>query len=189
MHTACLSDTGKDNNGVIGLQEPLLQSLVPIQFQMDEPVVKIASGNDHLVMLTANGNLYTCGCGDQGQLGRVPERFCSRGGRRGLGRLLVPQCIHLKVRGIGRVSFTDVFRGAYCTFVVSRQAHMYGFGLCNYHQLGCAFSWGMGTNLQLGTGEEEDEWSPVEVTGQQLQNREVLSVSSGGQHTVFLVKQ
>ncbi|XP_064408181.1 regulator of chromosome condensation-like [Latimeria chalumnae] len=126
----------QDNNGVIGLQEPLLQSLVPIQFQMDEPVVKIASGNDHLVMLTANGNLYTCGCGDQGQLGRVPERFCSRGGRRGLGRLLVPQCIHLKVRGIGRVSFTDVFRGAYCTFVVSRQAHMYGFGLCNYHQLG-----------------------------------------------------
>lgn len=53
---------------------------------------------------------------------------------------------------------------------------------------GSVFSWGMGTNLQLGTGEEDDEWSPVEMTGKQLENRVVLSVSSGGQHTVLLVK-
>ncbi|KPP56787.1 hypothetical protein Z043_125560 [Scleropages formosus] len=53
---------------------------------------------------------------------------------------------------------------------------------------GSAYAWGMGTNLQLGTGEEDDEWSPVEMTGKQLQNRKVLSVSSGGQHTVLLVK-
>lgn len=46
----------------------------------------------------------------------------------------------------------------------------------------------MGTNLQLGTGEEDDEWSPVEMMGKQLENRVVLSVSSGGQHTVLLVK-
>lgn len=54
---------------------------------------------------------------------------------------------------------------------------------------GSVFSWGMGTNLQLGTGEEEDEWSPVEMAGKQLENRVVLSVSSGGQHTVLLVKE
>lgn len=46
----------------------------------------------------------------------------------------------------------------------------------------------MGTNLQLGTGEEEDEWSPVKMTGKQLENRSVLMASSGGQHTVLLVK-
>ncbi|MEQ2191181.1 hypothetical protein XENOCAPTIV_023061 [Xenoophorus captivus] len=32
-------------------------------------------------------------------------------------------------------------------------------------------------------GEEEDEWSPVKMTGKQLENREVLLASSGGQHT------
>lgn len=46
----------------------------------------------------------------------------------------------------------------------------------------------MGTNLQLGTGEEDDEWSPVKMTGKQLENRAVLMASSGGQHTVLLVK-
>lgn len=46
----------------------------------------------------------------------------------------------------------------------------------------------MGTNYQLGTGQDEDAWSPVEMTGKQLENRVVLTVSSGGQHTVLLVK-
>lgn len=54
--------------------------------------------------------------------------------------------------------------------------------------VGRVFAWGMGTNYQLGTGQEEDVWSPVEMTGKQLENRVVLSVSSGGQHTVLLVK-
>lgn len=53
---------------------------------------------------------------------------------------------------------------------------------------GSVYAWGMGTNLQLGTGEEDDEWSPVKMTGKQLENRIVLMASSGGQHTVLLVK-
>uniref|UniRef100_A0A8C5P850 Regulator of chromosome condensation 1 n=1 Tax=Leptobrachium leishanense TaxID=445787 RepID=A0A8C5P850_9ANUR len=284
-HTAALTEDGRvfvfgsfrDNNGVIGLLEPMKKSNVPVQVQINVPVTKIASGNDHLVMLASDGDLYTSGCGEQGQLGRVPERFTSRGGRKGLERLLVPQCIHLKVKGTGRVRFQDVFCGAYFTFAVSKDGHVYGFGLSNYHQLGTkntcyapqnltafknstkswvgfsggqhhtvcvdsdgkayslgrseygrlglgeaaeekseptvipdlpkiasvacgasvsyavsrdghVFSWGMGTNQQLGTGEEEDVWSPYEMTGKQLENREVLSVSSGGQHTVLLVK-
>ncbi|PNI20537.1 RCC1 isoform 9, partial [Pan troglodytes] len=89
----------KDNNGVIGLLEPMKKSMVPVQVQLDVPVVKVASGNDHLVMLTADGDLYTLGCGEQGQLGRVPELFANRGGRQGLERLLVPKCVMLKSRG------------------------------------------------------------------------------------------
>ncbi|XP_075051974.1 regulator of chromosome condensation [Mixophyes fleayi] len=286
-HTAALTEDGRvfifgsfrDNNGVIGLLEPMKKSVVPLQVQLNVPVVKIASGNDHLVMLTSEGELYTSGCGEQGQLGRVPERFTNRGGRKGLERLLTPQCIHLKAKGCGRVVFQDVFCGAYFTFAVSQEGHVYGFGLSNYHQLGtkttnscfapqnltsfknsskswvgfsggqhhtvcvdsegtayslgraeygrlglgenaeekneptlipnlpkiasvacgasvsyavskegCIFSWGMGTNQQLGTGDEDDVWSPYEMNGKQLENRKVLSVSSGGQHTVLLVK-
>ncbi|XP_064219636.1 regulator of chromosome condensation isoform X2 [Aotus nancymaae] len=280
MHTVCLSKSGQDNNGVIGLLEPMKKSMVPVQVQLDVPVVKVASGNDHLVMLTADGDLYTLGCGEQGQLGRVPELFANRGGRQGLERLLVPKCVMLKSRGSrGHVKFQDTFCGAYFTFAISREGHVYGFGLSNYHQLGTpgtescfipqnltsfknstkswvgfsggqhhtvcmdsegkayslgraeygrlglgegaeeksiptlisrlpavssvacgasvgyavtkdgrVFAWGMGTNYQLGTGQDEDAWSPVEMTGKQLENRVVLSVSSGGQHTVLLVK-
>nr|XP_008518356.1 PREDICTED: regulator of chromosome condensation isoform X4 [Equus przewalskii] len=236
-HTAALTEDGRvflwgsfrDNNGVIGLLEPMKKSMVPVQVQLSMPVVKVASGNDHLVMLTADGDLYTLGCGEQGQLGRVPELFANRGGRQGLERLLVPKCVMLKSRGSrGHVRFQDAFCGAYFTFAISHEGHVYGFGLSNYHQLGTpgtescfvpqnltsfknstkswvgfsggqhhtvcmdsegrVFAWGMGTNYQLGTGQEEDAWSPVEMTGKQLENRVVLSVSSGGQHTVLLVK-
>lgn len=104
---------------MIGLLEPMKKSMVPVQVQLDAPVVKVASGecwahwagartgrpwflqtspsssaflsssgNDHLVMLTTDGDLYTLGCGEQGQLGRVPELFANRGGRQGLGKWL-----------------------------------------------------------------------------------------------------
>uniref|UniRef100_A0A3B3QC24 Regulator of chromosome condensation 1 n=1 Tax=Paramormyrops kingsleyae TaxID=1676925 RepID=A0A3B3QC24_9TELE len=284
-HTAALTEEGevyiwgsfRDNNGVIGLLEPMKKCTLPVKVPIEERVVKIASGNDHLMMLTMEGDLYSSGCGEQGQLGRVPERFANRGGRKGLERLLVPQTI--PVRSRGKVRFSDVFCGAYFTFAVSKEGHVYGFGLSNYHQLGTpgtttcfapikltafknsttswvgfsggqhhtvcldsegkvyslgraeygrlglgqgaeekseptpigglegvkvvacgasvsyavtkqglVFAWGMGTNMQLGTGEEDDEWTPVEMAGKQLENRVVLTVSSGGQHTVLLVK-
>ncbi|XP_047214023.1 regulator of chromosome condensation [Girardinichthys multiradiatus] len=282
-HTAALTEDGsvyiwgsfRDNNGVIGLLEAMKTCPVPVKIPLTESVVKIASGNDHVVLLTLDGNLYTLGSAEQGQLGRVPEHFSNRGGRKGLERLLVPQMVKLK----GKVHFTDAFCGAYFTFAVSEEGYVYGFGLSNYHQLGTkstkmcfvpvkltcfknsttawvdfsggqhhtlcldaegqvyslgraeygrlglgqgaeeksepapvtgmepakgvscgasvsyavtragsVYAWGMGTNLQLGTGEEEDEWSPVKMTGKQLENREVLLASSGGQHTVLLVK-
>lgn len=283
-HTAALTDDGtvyiwgafRDNNGVIGLLEPMKTSNVPVKLPMTEPVIKIASGNDHLVMVTLEGNLYSSGTGEQGQLGRVPALFSNTGGRQGLGRLLQPHIINFKKK----VHVIDAFCGAYFTFALSKEGHVYGFGLSNYHQLGlekitvCYFpvrvkcfknssttswvdfsggqhhtvcldsegqvyslgraeygrlglgqgaeekteptivtgmepasrvtcgasvsyavtrdgsvyAWGMGTNLQLGTGEENDEWSPIKMTGKQLENRAVLMASSGGQHTVLLVK-
>lgn len=118
MHLPCVCWTSQDNNGVIGLLEPMKTCPVPVKIPLTEPVVKIASGmqhlfvfyphvlfihiikyllwllflfniflgNDHVVLLTLDGNLYSSGCAEQGQLGRVPELFSNRGGRKGLGR-------------------------------------------------------------------------------------------------------
>ncbi|KAM3614716.1 uncharacterized protein V6R79_018418 [Siganus canaliculatus] len=283
-HTAALTDDGavylwgafRDNNGVIGLLVPHETSKTPVKVPIQETVVKIASGNDHLAMVTQAGNLFTLGTGEQGQLGRVSMFFSERGGRRGLSHFLSPRI----VKFTQKVHVSDAFCGAYFTFVVSKEGHVYGFGLNNYHQLGLdtsktaelfpvrltyfknstsawmqfsggqhhticldaegkvyslgrpeygrlglgtgaeetsqptlvkgmeaassvacgasvsyavtpegsVYAWGMGTNLQLGTGKEDDEWSPVKMTGKQLENRVVLMASSGGQHTVLLVK-
>nr|XP_032817665.1 regulator of chromosome condensation-like isoform X5 [Petromyzon marinus] len=285
-HTAVLTEFGsvylwgtfRDNNGIIGLLEPMMKCPLPTKLTLDTRIVKVASGNDHLVLLSESRQIYTLGCGEQGQLGRVAEMFANRGGRRGLLRLLVPEQVRVKARrGHSHVEFLDVFCGSYFTFALSTDGSLYGFGLSNYHQLGTAkpdsafvpnlltsfensetwlelcggqhhslcldsggkvyslgradygrlglgkgacdvalptlvptpshinsiacgasvsyavtkdgraFSWGMGTNCQLGTGEDKDEWSPVQVTGKQLENRHVLTASSGGQHTLLLV--
>ena len=47
----------------------------------EESVTMIASGNNHLVMLGQSGRVYTCGCGESGQLGRLAEMFASRDSR------------------------------------------------------------------------------------------------------------
>lgn len=51
---------------------------------------------------------------------------------------------------------------------------------------GKAYSWGMGSNQQLGLGSDDDQLSPTLLTGAQVKDRLVISVSSGGQHTIFI---
>lgn len=71
-----------------------------LQTSPASPAFLSPSGNDHLVMLTVDGDLYTLGSGEQGQLGRVPELFANRGGRQGLGRCLFVFHLFLSVLGL-----------------------------------------------------------------------------------------
>lgn len=52
--------------------------------------------------------------------------------------------------------------------------------------VGELFGWGMGTNGQLGNGEEEDCWEPTHVKSKKLMEMSVFRVSAGGQHAVIL---
>lgn len=55
-----------------------------------------------------------------------------------------------------------------------------------FFKIGMAYSWGMGTNGQLGLGHEDDVLEPTSIKGKQLENRMVLLASAGGQHAVLL---
>ena len=48
------------------------------------------------------------------------------------------------------------------------------------------YSWGSATNNALGHGDEEDKEEPEEVTSKQLETRDVVAVSVGGQHSTIL---
>lgn len=51
-----------------------------------------------------------------------------------------------------------------------------GTGSCTSYAImedGSARAWGMGNNLQLTTGEEDDEWEPVNVQGKKLEGMKV----------------
>lgn len=247
-----------------------------------DPAIKVVSGNDHTVILTKKGDIYTNGTGEQGQLGRIKECFGHRGGRRGLDFILLPQLVRLRKK----VKFADVFAGSFCTYALSRDTNeVYAWGLNNYGQLGSGstdsyfnpevikplseireassnsnfkieggqhhtilcdgsgavysigrseygrlglgegveetplpvritglkdkkvtsiacgeavsfaiteeghlFSWGLGTSLQLGAGDEEDLFTPTLVKSKyvNIEEDEILSVSAGGQHTALL---
>jgi len=68
-------------------------------------------GENHIVLLTEDGHLFTVGCAEQGRLGRIGELFVGRGGRRGLALPLTPDQVHAKNRRI-------VFAG-YLTLLIS----------------------------------------------------------------------
>ena len=108
--------TFRDSSGPIGLLVWGQLEKTPVKVELGtrngDAVVKIASGADHLALLTRDGDIWTLGSGDgirdidlhhffpgnseQGQLGRVPEKFGHRGGRRGGQLLLEPDKIHSK---------------------------------------------------------------------------------------------
>lgn len=108
---------------------------LPVEMLPNVKVVKIASGNDHLVLLSESGRVYTCGRGEQGQLGRVAARTASRNTRQGIGLLLTPGVVEFKIRK--KLYFDNVWAGNFCTFAKEHdKGDIYVFGLNNFHQIG-----------------------------------------------------
>ncbi len=131
--------------------------------------IKVASGSDHVVILTDQGDVLTFGCGEQGQLGRVPECFSARGGRKGVGMLLHPQVVRFrKVRGCPKLRFNDVFCGTYHTFALSQDKGVYVWGLNNYGQ--------------LGTDDDQTRFQP-ELLKKSWEKDDGEGTDAGGQHT------
>lgn len=248
----------------------------PVEVVPGLVAVDIASGNDHLVILARNGNIYTIGCAEQGQLGRVTARTLTGESRRGTKTLLTPGIIPKKA---GKFVANAIWATPFCTFLREQTTNsIYGFGLNNYNQLGvnksgkefehfpclskfsnvksiqggqhhtiiltndnkvhaigrrdygrlglgavaddvtiltpvtglqkfditdinCGdcntfaitkegkiYVWGIGTNSQLGTGDEDDVLEPKLLTGAQVKDKNLISVSSGGQHSLFIVE-
>lgn len=85
--------TFRGASGAIGLTKEGEIRRSPIHLaSLTDFVVKIVSGQDHLVCLTSEGRLLTMGCGEQGQLGRIAERFSKDGGRNGYSKLETFSC-------------------------------------------------------------------------------------------------
>jgi regulator of chromosome condensation len=56
---------------------------------------------------------------------------------------------------------------------------------------GKLWAWGYGDLGQLGTGREEDENAPVDVSAcsKKINGKQIIQVGAGGQHTVILVAE
>lgn len=141
-HSAALLENGdvyawgafRDSHGSMGLVVRGREGKSckdPVKVDIGETTAEIASGGDHLVILSTTGSVYTMGCGEQGQLGRLSQRSASRDARQGFTALLVPSKVTLK-RVVARV-----WAGYHATFVSDANSDkIFAFGLNNYGQLG-----------------------------------------------------
>ncbi|CAH0403640.1 unnamed protein product [Chilo suppressalis] len=140
-HSAALLDNGevyawgsfRDSHGSMGLVVRGREGKAcrePVRVTLPENATEIASGGDHLVVLSTSGAIYTMGCGEQGQLGRLSQRSASRDARQGFSALLTPGKVTLK-GGASRI-----WAGYHATFAMHTNEKMYAWGLNNYGQLG-----------------------------------------------------
>lgn len=96
-HSAVLLEDGRcfawgsfrDSHGNMGLTLEGNKRF-PVEVVPRTRFVQISSGADHLAMLTDDGQVFTVGCGEQGQLGRVTARSSGGETRRGKTELLRP---------------------------------------------------------------------------------------------------
>lgn len=127
--------------------------------QIYNKIVSVSAGEHHSLVLDVSGNVYSFGRGDYGQLGNKSLEKSQDG----VVFSNIP--IQVELNNISAVSAG----GAHSLAIANN---------------GKAYSWGYGEMGQLGLGNEEDSFIPQQVPI----DKEVVQVSGGGQHSLFLTK-
>ena len=125
----------------------------------------------------------TAGCGENGQLGRVPECFSTRGGRRGVGLLLAPQIVRFPKAGKKNgPRFLDIHAGEHNSFAVASEDEG-------------VYVWGLNHRGQLGTGDITTKYVPEKVPEDWLwgwnqgnKDHSSLDIAGGSAHSLVCNK-
>lgn len=133
-------------------------------FDLAFPVQAIAAGANHLVAITRDHQLYTWGCGEQGQLGR---RILSRHKSHGLRPTNVTPR-----RGRSMVPIVQVACGSYHTLALAQDGTVYAMGLNNYGQ--------------LGLGDNEDRPTADAIPADVWHDRQIVWLAAGEHHSLAL---
>ncbi|PCH41194.1 RCC1/BLIP-II [Wolfiporia cocos MD-104 SS10] len=164
--------------GVLGFSSGQKHQFLPISI-LDLPskpgdaekFTAVAAGNNHLLVLTTHGNVYTWGAGEQGQLGRkVLERRKLNG--------TVPEKIVLGARSHKAVV---VGAGNYSSFAVDENGDVWAWGLNNMGQLGTGFA-AAAADGEVGLPKKVRGLSKAELGD----GATVVQIAGGEHHTLFL---
>ncbi|VDN06182.1 unnamed protein product [Thelazia callipaeda] len=173
-------------SGCIESHETLLEMekhpVIIVQHQQ-KVIVKIAAGENHLVMLTENGEVLTFGDGSVGQLGR-----CSRVSNIRSRRMVSTSPDSLKISVYDKkkkklVVFNNIMAGGYWTAAHSIDGTLYVCGLNNFGQLGVPIP---EFHEEKGNEPELKIMHPVKATA--FEKRVVVDIS-GIQHVLALTAE
>lgn len=127
-------------------------------------VTSLSAGANHLVALTADGQIYSWGCGEQGQLGRrISERHKS----------LALRPVNVTPRkGRSHVHIRKVVCGSYHTLALDEDGIVWAMGLNNYGQ--------------LGLGDHEPRATAEAIPQSVWQGRTIIDLGAGEHHSLGL---
>lgn len=194
-HSAALTDDKRvfiwgnfrDEHGSVGLTVNCNgeASHKPIQVLPKTPLIDIASGSNHMLLLDTEGIVYSFGVGTQGQLGRLkPEEIVDDEGDKITDQkkrelFLNPKPVSLKNVDPQRPFVCDaIFAGNFSSFATNtdkKKNRLAGWGLNNYFQLGYK-----GLKGQLVQYFPKRSTFTCSVT--------MTNVACGPHHTLFLTK-
>ena len=195
-HTMCVTDDGavfafgaSDTGqlGVGGTERRLVPTLLRGELE-NKSVMQVAAGDEHTMIVTADGLVFATGDNSKGQLGVGDTE-----------NRLVPTLVTWQLQGKAAV---NVAAGDRHTLCITADCSLFSWGGNDRGQLGVGdtqerhlptlalcitsdgslFSWGMNHSGQLGVGDAENRRIPTLVTG--LQGKQVVHVAAGGNHTI-----
>ena len=144
----------------------------------NEKAVDIASGSHHILILTDNGNVYTFGEGDEGQLGRISLKDLGTI-KKNRELFLKPGLVTFKRLEVSE-KITKIFAGHWSSYALTSLGNVYGWGLNNFYQLGFEST----SPITIPDQPEPRcfELVPVKIS----LNFKVQQISAGQKHLVLL---
>lgn len=125
----------------------------------NETIVDISAGQDFTLFLTADGHVYACGAGDQGQTGygSTQSRY------------------HVTPTKIATLeNITKIAAGRFHSIACTDDGKVY--------------TWGLNREGQLGHGDTHNRTLPTLLMALQMEGRKVVDVAAGGGHSACIVK-
>ena len=124
-------------------------------------MTKIATGQNHTVILDNTGKLYAWGHNGQGQLGNGTQTYSS-----------TPVLINTGVNTLANNIIVSIACGNAHTIALDNMGKLY--------------SWGNNVNGQLGNGTTTDSSTPLLINTGAIANKTIVSIACGGSHTIAL---
>ncbi|EDV27643.1 uncharacterized protein TRIADDRAFT_21647, partial [Trichoplax adhaerens] len=209
-NTGSVYSFGDNSNSQLGVgdTEPYAEPQL-VTVLNDENIIKVACGKYHSAALSAKGNLFLWGLGDDGQLGLGNYNLSTE-----------PTILHI---GEKKAKVMDVACGDLHTCILTVGGLVYAFGSNIYGQIaapsmnkfhlpyrisfntskrfvsvscgsfhsaaitenGKLYAWGLETDGRLGLGDCKQRSSPTEVEG--FRDKKIGRIACGSKHTAALI--